>query len=383
MTAGAAPTAPDDDTGRLFRRTVRRFVETQLAPKQERWRAQHRPDPDDWRAAGAAGLLLPAAPEELGGGGGTILHELIVAEELARAGIAFGSGIQCIVARYLLTYGSEAQRRRWLPAMASGELVAAIAITEPRAGSDLSGIATTARQEGAAYTLNGSKTFITNGTQAGLVCVAAKTNPDGLPMRRLSLLFVETRDAAGYAAGPPLEKIGMQGQDTCELFFDNVRVPAENLVGPREGQGLMQIMEQLPYERLAIAASALAAAEEAVATTAAYARDRTIGSASLMDLQNTRFRLAECLTEVRIGRAFLDQCIQRCLEGQLDEGTSAMAKYWLTEMQGRVIDTCLQLHGGYGYMAEYPISRLWTDARVQRIYAGTNEVMKELIACSL
>jgi acyl-CoA dehydrogenase len=383
MTANAADMPWDDETGRLFRRTVRRFVEAQLAPKQARWRAQHRPDPEDWLAGGKAGILLPAVPEDFGGGGGTIAHEIIVAEELARAGIAFGSGIQCIVARYLTAYGSEAQKRRWLPAMASGELVSAIALTEPCAGSDLSGIATTARKDGGAYVINGSKTFITNGTQAGLVCVAAKTDPDASPMRRLSLLFVETKDATGYTAGPPLEKIGMQGQDTCELFFDNVRIPAENLLGPREGQGLMQMMEQLPYERLAIAASALAAAEQAVATTAAYAKDRAIGSKTLMDLQNTRFRLAESLTEVRIGRAFLNQCIQLSLDGRLDEGTSAMAKYWLTEAQGRIIDTCLQLHGGYGYMAEYPISRLWTDARVQRIYAGTNEVMKELIACSL
>lgn len=366
-----------------FRRTVRQFVQKELLPHQARWRAQHRPDAQAWPQAGRAGLLLPDVPEEYGGGGGTFAHEAVVLEELARAGVHFGSPIQSTVAHYVLTYGSEAQRRKWLPAMARGELVAAIAMTEPTAGSDLQAIRTSARREGEHYIVSGSKTFITNGALAGLVCLAVKTDARMAGMRAISLLMVETNELPGYRVGHALEKVGMHGQDTCELFFDDARVPAANLLGSTEGGGFPQMMEQLPYERLSIGVLAVAAAEQAVALTTRHVKDRTAFGKPLIDLQNTRFKLAECRTQAHVGRVFLDSCIERYIAGRLDDASTAMAKYWLTECQCRVIDECVQLHGGYGYMTEYPIARMWTDSRVQRIYGGTNEIMKELIACSL
>jgi len=322
-------------------------------------------------------------PEAYGGGGGTFAHECVVLEELARAGVHFGSQVHTTVAHYILAYGTEEQKRRWLPRMGRGELVGAIAMTEPGAGSDLQAIQTLARREGDEYAISGSKTFITNGMRAGLVCVAARTNPKAVGMRAISLIVVETDGLAGYRAGRPLEKVGMHQQDTCELFFDSVRVPAANLLGPSEGRGFAQLMEQLPYERLQIAVGAVAMAEQAVEITTRYVKERKAFGKPLLDLQNTRFKLAECKTRAQIGRVFLDSCIERYLAGRLDETSTAMAKYWLTEMQCRIVDECLQLHGGYGYMTEYPIARMWADARVQRIYAGSNEIMKELIAWSL
>ena len=364
-----------------FRRTVRHFVNKELVPRQEAWRAEHRPDAEAWRGAGRAGLLLPDVPQQYGGGGGTFAHEAVVLEELAGAGVQLGTTVQSMAARYLLAYGSEVQRRRWLPALSRGELVAAVAMTEPDAGSDLQAMRTSARREGEHYVVRGSKTFVTNGTLAGLVCLAVRTGGPG--MRALSLLMVETQGLAGYRAGRPLEKVGMHGQDTCELFFDDARVPAENLVGSEEGSGFAQMMEQLAYERLSIAVQAVAAMERAVALTARYVKERKAFGQPLMDLQNTRFKLAECRTLAHVGRVFLDSCIERIVDGHLDDASAAMAKYWLTECQGRVMDECVQLHGGYGYMAEYPIARMWADARVQRIYGGANEIMKELIAWSL
>jgi acyl-CoA dehydrogenase len=366
-----------------FRRTVRQFVQKEFLPHQVRWRAQHRPDAQAWPQAGRAGLLLPDVPEEYGGGGGTFAHEAVVLEELGAAGVHFGSSVQSMVARYLIAYGSEAQKRKWLPAMARGELVAAIAMTEPAAGSDLQAIRTSARREGEHYIVSGSKTFITNATLAGLVCLAVKTDPGMAGMRAISLLMVETNELPGYRVGRALEKVGMHGQDTCELFFDDARVPAANLLGSAEGGGFSQMMEQLPYERLSIGVLAVAAAEQAVALTTRHVKNRTAFGKPLIDLQNTRFKLAECRTQAHVGRVFLDSCIERFIAGRLDDASTAMAKYWLTECQGRVIDECVQLHGGYGYMTEYPIARMWADSRVQRIYGGTNEIMKELIAWSL
>jgi len=374
----------------VYRRAVRQFVEREFVPQQARWRAQHRPDVEAWTAAGRAGLLLADIPEKYGGGGGTFAHEIIVIEELARAGVPFGSNLQAIVAHHILQYGTEAQRSQWLPRLASGELVAAVAMTEPSAGSDLQGIHATARKDGDSYVINGQKTFISNGWHAGLICLAVKTNPNAPAMRALSMIMVETKSAdrvqdaalAGYDVGPALDKAGMHAQDTHELFFRDVRVPAANLLGT-EGRGLQQMMQQLPYERLAIAASAVASAERAVELTTAYAKDRMVGGKPLFDKQNARFKLAECKTECAISRTFIDHCIGRFIDGQLDDASSAMAKYRLTESQCRVIDECVQLHGGYGYMTEYPITRMWLDSRVQRIYGGTNEVMKELIAWSL
>jgi acyl-CoA dehydrogenase len=375
-------TVPGLDDLEAFRDSVRRFVERELEPAQAQWREQGAPDAAAWTSAGAAGLLLVDVPEAYGGGGGNFLHQALVQEELVRAGVNFGTSVQDIVAHYILAYASKAKKREWLPRMAKGELVGAIAMTEPEAGSDLQGVRMSARRDGDHYVVSGSKTFVTNGALAGLVVLVVKTAPEARGPKGMSLLVAETAGLEGFQAGRPLEKIGQQAQDCCELYFDKARIPVANLLGA-EGQGLSQLMEQLRYERLGVGVRAVAAAERAVALTARYVKDRKVGGRPLMELQNTRFRLAECATEARIGRVFLDDCIRRQLAGTLDDATAAMAKCWLTEMQGRVADACLQMHGGYGYMAEFPIARLWTDARVQRIYAGSNEIMKEVIAWSL
>jgi acyl-CoA dehydrogenase len=371
-----------DDELRIFRKTVRRFIQEQFVPHQARWREQHHPDPEAWMEMGKVGILLPDFPQEYGGGGGTFAHETVVNEELAFAGVHFGCSIQSIVGHYILSYGTEEQKRNWLPRMGRGELVAAIAMTEPSAGSDLAGIKTTARRAGNHYVINGSKTFITNAFHASLVCVAVKTDPKESGLKGISLIVVESKNLPGYRVGSAFDKVGMNGLDTCEIFFDDVQVPASNLLGS-EGKGFNQMVQQLPYERLTIGVGAVAMAEQAVAITTKYVKNRTAFGKSLIDFQNTRFKLAQCKTEVHIGRVFLDNCIERFMAGKLDAVTAAMAKYWLTECQCRVIDECVQLHGGYGYMNEYPIARMWTDSRVQRIYAGTNEIMKELIGWSL
>jgi acyl-CoA dehydrogenase len=371
------------DETRLFRRSVRHFIETELAPHHAEWEQQGYPDADAWLRAGKMGLLLADVPEQCGGGGGTFAHEAVVIEELARSGVNFGFNLQSIVAHYILSYGSEEQRQRWLPRLASGELVGAVGLTEPQSGSDLQGLRTTARRDGDSYIVNGSKTFITNGWQAGLVCLAVRTDAKASGPRALSLIVVETKDLPGYRVGHPLHKMGRRAQDTCELFFDEVRVPADNLLGSGEGRGLFQMMDQFRYERLSIGLSAVAAAEHAVKITADYVKERRVFGKPLLDLQNTRFKLAECKTEARIGRVFIDNCIQQFMAGQLDNVTAAMAKYWLTDRQCRIIDECVQLHGGYGYMQETLIARMWADARVQRIYGGANEVLKELVASSL
>jgi acyl-CoA dehydrogenase len=372
-----------NDELRMFRATVGQFIRKEFAPNQDRWREEHRPDAEAWSRAGAASILLPDVPQEYGGGGGTFAHEAIVRDELAQAGVHFGSGVQSIVARYILCYGREEQKLNWLPRMARGELVGAIAMSEPAAGTDLQGIKTTARRDGNDYVINGSKTFITNGLHAGIVCLAVKTDVSAAGPKGISLIMVEVEDLAGYHVGLPLEKIGMHGQDTCELFFDEVRVPAWNLLGTAEGNGFFQMMEQLPYERLSIAVGAVATTELAVAITTNYVKEREAFGKPLIEFQNTRFKLAECKTEAHISRVFLDNCIERFIAGQLDDVTAAMAKYWLTDCQCRIVDECLQLHGGYGYMTEYPIARMWADSRVQRIYAGTNEIMKEVIGWAL
>ncbi len=383
MSAGCYDSPWLNDDVRMFRTTVRQFIQKEFAPQQARWREQQRPDAEAWTAAGRTGILLTDVPEEYGGGGGSFAHEAVVLEELVHAGVHFGSSIQSIVAHYILAYGSEAQKRDWLPRMARGDLVGAIAMSEPGAGSDLQGIQTMARRDGDHYVINGSKTFITNGGHASLVCLAAKTDAKVAGVKGISLIMIETKGLAGYRVGRSLEKVGMHAQDTCELFFDDVRVPAANLLGPAEGKGFFQMMDRLPYERLTVGVSAVAMAEHAVAITTAYVKERTAFGKPLIDFQNTRFTLAECKTAAHIGRVFLDNCIERFMAGRLDDITAAMAKYWLTDSQCRIVDECVQLHGGYGYMTEYPIARMWTDSRVQRIYAGTNEIMKELIACGL
>ena len=372
-----------NDELRMFRASVRQFIAKEIAPHRARWREQHHPDVEVWPAAGRAGILLTDVPREYGGAGGTFAHEVVVQEEIARAGVHFGAINQSIVAHYILAYGSEAQKENWLPRMARGEGIGAIAMSEPAAGSDLQGIKTTARRDGDHYVINGSKTFVSNGVHANIICLAVKTDPRAAGPTGISLLIVEPRESRGYHVGRSLEKVGRQGQDTCEIFFEDMHVPATSLLGPTEGKGFSQMMKQLSRERLMIGAGAVATMEEAVVITTKYVKERIAFGKPLIDLQNTRFKLAECRTESHIGRVFLDNCIQRCIEGQLDPVTAAMAKYWLTDCQCRVIDECVQLHGGYGYMLEYPIARMWTDARVERIYGGTNEIMKEVIGWSL
>jgi acyl-CoA dehydrogenase len=367
----------------MFRKTVQRFVHEEFVPQQARWKQQHRPDADAWTKAGAAGLLLTDIPEEYGGGGGTIAHEAVLSEELSKASVPFAALNQSIVAHYILAYGNEEQKQNWLPRMAAGELVGAISMTEAGAGSDLQAIKTSAVRDGSEYVINGSKTFVTSGWHANIICLAVKTDPKAPGPRGISLLVIEPKNIAGYSVGTPLEKVGMQAQDTCEIFFDSVRVPASSLLGPSEGKGFSQMMTQLSFERLMIAVAAVATAEQAVNITTKYVKERKAFGGALIELQNIRFKLAECKTEAHIGRVFLDSCIQEFIAGKLDASTSAMAKYWLTECEGRILDECVQMHGGYGFMAEYPIARMWADSRVHRIYAGSNEIMKELIGCSL
>lgn len=368
----------------LFRETVRRFFAAEVVPHITAWRKAGMVAREAWRRAGAAGLLCASIPAEFGGGGGDFRHEAILIEELAAIGFGdFAISLHnAIIAPYLLHYGTETQKHRWLPRMASGDMVAAIAMTEPDAGSDLQAIRTTARRVGDTYVLNGQKTFISNGQLADLVIVAVKTRIDA-GAKGISLIAVETQDAPGFRRGRNLEKIGKHAQDTSELFFDDVVVPAENLLGGEPDRGFAQLMQQLPQERLVIAVGAVAAMEAALAETIAYVRSRRAFGKTLMEFQNTRFVLAEAKTTTQVARVFVDDCIARLLAGTLDVGTAAMAKYWTSEMQGKVIDSCLQLFGGYGFMAEYPIAQRYTDARVQRIYGGSNEIMKELIARGL
>ena len=368
----------------LFRETVRRFFAAEVVPHITAWRKAGMVAREAWRRAGAAGLLCASMPAEFGGGGGDFRHEAILIEELAAIGFGdFAISLHnAIIAPYLLHYGTETQKHRWLPRMASGDMVAAIAMTEPDAGSDLQAIRTTARRVGDTYVLNGQKTFISNGQLADLVIVAVKTRIDA-GAKGISLIAVETQDAPGFRRGRNLEKIGKHAQDTSELFFDDVVVPAENLLGGEPDRGFAQLMQQLPQERLVIAVGAVAAMEAALAETIAYVRSRRAFGKTLIEFQNTRFVLAEAKTTTQVARVFVDDCIARLLAGTLDVGTAAMAKYWTSEMQGKVIDSCLQLFGGYGFMAEYPIAQRYTDARVQRIYGGSNEIMKELIARGL
>jgi acyl-CoA dehydrogenase len=372
-----------DDDLTAFRDTVARFVETEMVPHDARWRAQHHVDRETWRLLGQTGLLCLDIPDQYGGAGGDFRHEAVMYEELSRRGLSgFGQGVHSICAHYVLNHGTEAQKQRWLPRLASGELIGAIAMTEPAAGSDLRGVRTRAVREGDVYRINGSKIFITNGGSATLLMLLVKTNIEA-PKGGMSLIMVETEGLAGYRVGRVLDKMGMQAQDTAELFFDDVRVPVDCLLGGEEGKGMHQMMADLPYERLIVALAGVAAMEGGLEATIAYTKSRKAFGQPISDFQNTRFKLAELASMVRIARVFIDDCIDKRIKGTLDTETAAMAKWWITDTQQRVLDECVQLHGGYGYMNEYLVCRLFADSRVQRIYGGTNEIMKELISRSL
>ncbi len=369
----------------LFRENVRRFIAQEVQPHYEQWERDEIVPREIWHRLGEQGLLCVDIPEAYGGPGADFLFSMVIVEEFSRANCGGLGGPMAvhsdIVAHYLLNNGSEAQKQQYLPRMVSGECVGAVAMTEPGAGSDLQGVRTTARRDGDDYLINGSKTFITNGQHCDMVIVVARTNTE-VPGSRGTSLFLVDGDAPGFQRGRNLEKIGLHASDTSELFFEDVRVPGSAILGELD-KGFAVLMEELPRERLALAVGAVAAAEGVLAETVDYVKERKAFGAPLAQLQNTRFKLAEVATSIRVNRAFVDECMQLFTAGRLDPATASMAKVASTEMQGQVADACLQLFGGYGYMREYGVSRAYVDARVQRIYGGTSEIMKELISRSV
>ena len=367
----------------LYTESVRKFFGDELAPNIERWSDAGIVDRDFWVKAGAAGILGAAIEEAYGGAGAGISFDAITIYEQARCSDSgWGFGIQSIVIHYIRAYGTENQKARWLPRLATGEMVAALAMTEPDCGSDVQSVRTSATKDANEYFINGSKTFITNGQTANLICLAAKTDKDA-GASGVSLIMVETDGLEGFRRGKNLNKLGLKAQDTTELFFEDVRIPQDNLLGIQEGQGFYQLMNQLPWERLLIGITALGAIDFALEETIRYVRERKAFGTRVMDFQNTRFKLAEMKTKAEVTRSFLNDGIAKLDAGTLDAATASMAKWWGSQTQCEIMDECVQLHGGYGYMMEYPITRLYADARVQKIYGGTNEIMKELIARSL
>ncbi len=381
----ARPSFLADEDLVIFKDSVGRFFDEHATPADTaRWRENGVVDRDMWFKAANAGLLGLSVPEEYGGAGGDYRHELILMEQLGAKGVdGFGISLHnAIVAPYIVHYGAEAQKRRWLPGICDGSLVTAIAMTEPGAGSDLQGIRTVAKRDGDDYVINGQKTFITNGQTANLICLVAKTDATQ-GARGVSLIFVETDGLASFERGRNLHKLGQPAQDTSELFFNDVRVPAENLLGGDEGQGFFQLMNQLPQERLNIAVQGIATIELALELTIAHVKQRQAFGKKLIDFQNTQFKLAECKTKATVARVFVNWLIGEHLEGRLDATKASMAKYWVSDLENEIVDECLQLFGGWGYMDDYPISRMYRDSRVQRIYGGANEIMKVLIARTL
>jgi acyl-CoA dehydrogenase len=370
---------------RALGQSAEKFFANHINSERERWEREHMIDCRLWRKAGELGLLLCSVPEEYGGGGGTLAHDFMVLHEQGRANLlGWGGGQHSLVdTSYILEFATEEQKQRWLPGMASGEIITAIGMSEPNTGSDLKALSTRAvRQPGGDYLVSGSKAFISQGSSAHLIMLAAKTDPD-LGAKGISMFLVDTHDLPGFTRGRILRKSGQLYADTSELFFDEVRLPADSLLGERENQSFAQMMTLLPQERLTIAVIGAAMIERAVEETVAYTQQRQMFGGTLFDLQNTRFELAECATLAHVARVFVDSCIDRHLRGELDSAGASMAKYWVTDIQCQVIDRCVQLHGGYGYTQEYLIGQMWTDSRVQRIYGGANEVQKELIARSL
>ena len=368
----------------LLQDSVRKVLEKEFLPLRERWEDERIVNREAWLQAGKYGLLCPSIPEEFGGGGGNKAHDAMLAQEVERAGLGGGFGVgigtHCMVAHYILEYASEERRNLWLPKMASGELIGAVAMTEPGTGSDLKAVRTKATKVPGGYRVNGQKIFISNGQNADLIVTVCRTGEDG--SRGISLLVVEA-GADGFRRGRNLKKIGLPAQDTSELFFDDVFVPDENLLGGEEGKGFYQLMYQLLWERMLCTLGAVVSMELAVEYTTEYVKTRKVFGQSVMDFQNTQFKLAECKTEATIARVFTDDCAVKLLDGKLDPTTAAMAKWWTTQKENEIIDTCLQFFGGYGYMMEYPIARLYTNARIQKIYGGTNEIMKMLVARTL
>jgi acyl-CoA dehydrogenase len=364
-----------------FRTQVRRYLAAKLTPHMDGWRRQGYIPREVWQEFGSMGFLLPEFDEAWGGAGGSLAYQLVVQDEMGRAEMPATTAVHSIASHYILDYGTEEQKQRWLPKLVSGEMLAAIAMTEPGCGSDLKAISTRARREGDHYVVDGAKTFITNGYTCNLLVLVARTGEAG--SKGLSLLVLETQDLPGFRVGRRLEKLGQHASDTAELSFEGVRVPADQLLGGKEGLAFGQLMNQLPFERLLIAVPAAAVIERALELTVEYCQQRKVFGQRLYDLQNTRFKLAEVATLAHVVRSFVNDCTQRLVDGTLDNEAAYMAKWWCTEQQCRATDECLQLFGGYGYMTEYPIARLYADSRVQKIYGGANEVMKDLIARSL
>lgn len=366
-----------------FGDSIRRFLREQIAPHEEKWRAQHRADRSAWLAAGEMGMILPDMPSEYGGADGTPAHYAVVLNELSYSGVSsLALSINHIVGHYILDSGTEEQKRKWLPKIASGEVITSIAMTEPGTGSDLQAVRTRAVKQGDKYVINGAKTFITNGQLSDMVVVIAKTDTEAKGSKGISLFIVDTK-TPGFVRGKCLDKMGLPGQDTSEMFFDQCEVPADCLLGGVEGQGFVQLMQQLPFERAEIAIQAAANMERALALTLEYTKERKAFGKAILEFQNTRFTLAEVKATVTAGRTFADLIIQRWVDGTLDNSLASMGKFWLTDRQGEVLDTCLQFFGGFGYMNEYPIARMFADARVSRIYGGANEIQRELVGRSL